>query len=301
MTPQISGFHSRQTASASCIRTPGTISGGFGTYPSMTEVRVLSSRTFHLEKPPIRGDFVENTTLLILLSRTGSEHITQGSTFEYNVQPARRFRPRIRWALEMATNSACRVTSPSRDTWLVTSTTTLPSLQITQANGSSPSRVAILESSIHRAIMSRSSALAVESPPSNDVLILAHRRGAPQRSRKCLAISIVRICVSVDPSFPTSFRNRFSQMPRRAHQRNGYRSLSDDRIRAGNGTSDGRSLQHVRDAADDAAIVSLDTSHIRRQVRFDSLFVVQPKQVSANRSQASFSKRIRIVLSARNR
>jgi hypothetical protein len=41
-------------------------------------------------------------------------------------------------------------------------------------------------------------------------------------------------------------------------------------------------LQHVHDAADDAAIIgSFDTAYVRRQVRFDPL-IAQPKEISAH-------------------
>jgi hypothetical protein len=55
----------------------------------------------------------------------------------------------------------------------------------------------------------------------------------------------------------------------------------------------------VHDAADDATIIlSLDTSHIGRQVRLDPLplLVAQPKQIPAHDPNPS-PKRISIVLS----
>jgi len=58
-------------------------------------------------------------------------------------------------------------------------------------------------------------------------------------------------------------------------------------------------FQHVYDAADDAAIIlSLDTTHIGWQVRFDPLplLVAQPKQIPAHDPNPSL-KRISIVLS----
>jgi uncharacterized protein len=57
----------------------------------------------------------------------------------------------------------------------------------------------------------------------------------------------------------------------------------------------------VHDPADDATIIlSLDTSHISRQMRFDPLplLVAQPKQVPAHDPNPS-PKRISIVLSDR--
>jgi len=57
-------------------------------------------------------------------------------------------------------------------------------------------------------------------------------------------------------------------------------------------------FQHMNDTADDAAIVcTLNTTDIRRQMRFDPppLFLAQPKQVLAH--DPPFQNRIRIVFS----
>jgi hypothetical protein len=106
----------------------------------------------------------------------------------------------------------------------------------------------------------------------------------PPAAERCAFTCVESIiCVSVDRPFPASSRNRFSQTPRPAHK------AVIDRCRR---TIVGRAiapataaLQHVHDAADDAAIVHpFDALDIRRQVRFDTLplRIAQPKQVPAH-------------------
>jgi transposase InsO family protein len=107
----------------------------------------------------------------------------------------------------------------------------------------------------------------------------------PPAAERCAFTCVESIiCVSVDRPFPASSRNRFSQTaPRPAHK------AVIDRCRRtilGRATAPATAaLQHVHDAADDAAIIHpLDAPDIRGQARFDPLplLIAQPKQVSAH-------------------
>ena len=72
------------------------------------------------------------------------------------MQSDRSFRPRALCASDIASNSACRVTSASRTTRLIASATTSPSRHMTHENGSSCCLTAAADNSMHRLIIFKS-------------------------------------------------------------------------------------------------------------------------------------------------